>query len=259
MWFSVLILVLSLNFSSIVAVQAEPQSPSYIAPSLPVSIGLGKRLVDDGNQRVPNTSITDVTKPLSPPSLAPALGDTAAQKCNVEAELETQTPQERVEDEVEERRRNINEELRRKPFWLDDDDLPPMMWDLHVPSTLPFLSFSSAIHTVFVSVGVEVNKTVLFVFIAMLTPRCPIWHAECNINILQWISSSTPSSHSHYSVIVLGWAGELLLCPGRPSKSFSAILDELLHELFSISSVQFKNIFIKRTCMLAKFFYFWVF
>lgn len=83
--------------------------------------------MDDGNQRVPNTSVTGVTKPLSPPSLAPALSPAAAQKCNVEAELENQRPQERVEEEVEERRRNVNEEPQRKPFWLDDDDLPPMM------------------------------------------------------------------------------------------------------------------------------------
>lgn len=95
-----------------------------------MSVGLRKRQEEDGKQRdmtILNTSVTDVTKPLSPPSLTPAPTPAATQTCKVEAELEKQRAEERAEEEVEERKRNVNEEPRNKPLWLDDDDLPPMM------------------------------------------------------------------------------------------------------------------------------------
>nr|XP_046270945.1 LIM and calponin homology domains-containing protein 1-like isoform X2 [Scatophagus argus] len=120
---------------SIVTMQAELQSLPSKAPTLPENEGLRKRQEEDGKQErdmtIPNASVTDVTKPLSPPSLTPPPSP-AAQTCKVEADLEKQSPKERVEEEVEERKWNVNEEPRKKPFWLDDDDLPPMMMSRRV-------------------------------------------------------------------------------------------------------------------------------
>lgn len=77
---------------------------------------------------IPNTSVTGVTEPLSSPSLTPPPSPAAAQTCKVEAELEKQSVEERVEEKVEKGKRDVNEEEpQNKPFWLDDDDLPPMM------------------------------------------------------------------------------------------------------------------------------------
>lgn len=129
-----LILALSLRFSSIVSVQAEAQPPTPKDPSLPLSAGLRKRQEEDGKQRdltTLHTPVTDVTKPLSPASLLCAAAPPAAQTPKVEAELEKQGVEERVEEEEEEkvevRERNVNVEPQKKPLWMDDDDLPPMM------------------------------------------------------------------------------------------------------------------------------------
>lgn len=128
-----LIRPLLLNFSSVVTVQAEPVPLPPKDPSLPVSTGLRKRQEEDGEQRDVTTrdiknSAPDMIRPLSPPLLTPEPSPAAAQTCKVEAESEKQgVVEERVEDEVMERNLNGNEEPRKKPFWLDDDDLPPMM------------------------------------------------------------------------------------------------------------------------------------
>ncbi|XP_070684312.1 LIM and calponin homology domains-containing protein 1-like [Pempheris klunzingeri] len=113
--------------SSIVTVAAEPQAPPPKAPTLPKRADLrGSKEEDgkhEGDMTVPNTSVTDVSEPLSPPP-SPA----AAQTCKVEAELEKQSVGGRVE---EERKRDVNKEPKKKPFWLDDD-LPPMMMSRRV-------------------------------------------------------------------------------------------------------------------------------
>lgn len=108
--------------------QAEPPPPPSDAPPLPASAGLRKGQEEDGKQRdvtTPNASVMDVTRPASPPSLTPALTSPAASvyTCEVEAESKKQT----VEEKVGERTRNVKEEPQKKPLWLDDDDLPPMM------------------------------------------------------------------------------------------------------------------------------------
>lgn len=126
------ILALSLDFSSIITVAAGPQAPPSKATTPPECAGLRERQEEDGNQErgmtIPNTSVTDVTRPLSPPSLTPPPSPAAAQSCKVEAELVKQRVEERAEKEVEEKKTVVNEEPRKKPFWLDDDDdLPPMM------------------------------------------------------------------------------------------------------------------------------------
>lgn len=132
-----LILTLSLRFSSVVSVQAEAQPPPPKDPSPPLSAGPKKRQEveeEDGKQRdltTLHTPVTDVTKPLSPASLPCATTPPAAQTHKVEAELEKQGAEERVEEEeekeVEVRERNVNVEPQKKPLWMDDDDLPPMM------------------------------------------------------------------------------------------------------------------------------------
>lgn len=123
-----LISALSLNFSIVASVQAAPQPPSAKLPFLPVSVELSKRQ-EDGPQRdvtTPNTSVSNV--PLSPPSHTPPISPAATGTCDVEAELDEQRVEERVEEVVEERKIKVNpEEPQKKPSWLDDDDLPPMM------------------------------------------------------------------------------------------------------------------------------------
>lgn len=129
-----LILALSLRFSSVVSVQAEAQPLPPKDPSLPPSAGPRKRQEEDGKQRdltTLHTPVTDVTKPLAPASLPCATAPPAAQTPKVEAELEKRGVEERIEEEEEEevevRERNVNVEPQKKPLWMDDDDLPPMM------------------------------------------------------------------------------------------------------------------------------------
>ncbi|XP_031718993.1 LIM and calponin homology domains-containing protein 1-like isoform X2 [Anarrhichthys ocellatus] len=112
---------------SVVNVAAEPQAPLSKAPTLPKCAGLRERrreedVKQEGGMTTPNSSVTDVTEPLSSPS-RPA----TARTCKVEAGLEKQSVEERVEEKVEERKKDVNGEPRRQPFWLDDDDLPPIM------------------------------------------------------------------------------------------------------------------------------------
>ncbi|XP_041821972.1 LIM and calponin homology domains-containing protein 1-like isoform X2 [Chelmon rostratus] len=122
---------------SIITVAAGPQAPPSKATTPPECARLRERQEEDGNQErgmtIPNTSVTDVTRPLSPPSLTPPPSPAAAQSCKVEAELVKQRVEERAEKEVEEKKTVVNEEPRKKPFWLDDDDdLPPMMMSRRV-------------------------------------------------------------------------------------------------------------------------------
>ncbi|XP_068582818.1 LIM and calponin homology domains-containing protein 1-like isoform X2 [Cebidichthys violaceus] len=122
---------------SIVTVAAEPQAPLSKAPTLPGLQGAGlkerrEEEEEDGKQEggmtTPNSSGTDVTKPFSSPSLTPPSRPATARICKVEAELEKQS----VEEKVEERKKDVNGKPRRKPFWLDDDDLPPIMMSRRV-------------------------------------------------------------------------------------------------------------------------------
>ncbi|XP_051241056.1 LIM and calponin homology domains-containing protein 1 isoform X3 [Dicentrarchus labrax] len=121
--------------SSSVTVAAEPQTLLSKAPTLLKCAGLREKQEEDGKQegdmKIPNTSVTDVTESLSSPSLTPPPNPAAATTCKVEAELVKQSVVERVEERVEERKRDVNEEPRKKPFWLDDD-LPPMMMSRRV-------------------------------------------------------------------------------------------------------------------------------
>ncbi|KAM7394447.1 hypothetical protein PAMP_021251 [Pampus punctatissimus] len=131
------ILALSLDrcLSSIVAVAAEPQAPPSKAPTRKHA-GLRERQEEEedekqkGEMAVPNTPVTDVTEPLSSPSVTPPA---VAPTCKEEAELEKQIVEERVEERVEESKGDVNEQPRKKPFWLEEDeDLPPMMMSRRV-------------------------------------------------------------------------------------------------------------------------------
>ncbi|XP_034087248.1 LIM and calponin homology domains-containing protein 1-like isoform X4 [Gymnodraco acuticeps] len=107
--------------SSIVTVAAEPQASLSRASTLLKCAGLRERQGADGRQEghmtTPKTSVTDATEPLSTPSSSSATSLT----CKVDKS----SVEERVVEKVEERKTEMNE--RKKPFWLDDDDLPPIM------------------------------------------------------------------------------------------------------------------------------------
>uniref|UniRef100_A0A669ETB1 LIM and calponin homology domains 1a n=1 Tax=Oreochromis niloticus TaxID=8128 RepID=A0A669ETB1_ORENI len=126
--------------SSIVAVAAEPQALPSKAPTSPTFAVLRERREEkeekqeSGGAMVPNTSATVIAEPLFSPSLTPAPSPAPAQVCSVKSGLEKQKVEERVEEtaEVEERKKDVNVKPRKKPFWLEDDELPPMMMSRRV-------------------------------------------------------------------------------------------------------------------------------
>ncbi|XP_039879745.1 LIM and calponin homology domains-containing protein 1-like isoform X6 [Simochromis diagramma] len=129
--------------SSIVAVAAEPQALPSKAPTSPTFAVLRERREEKEEKEekqesegamVPNTSATVTAEPLFSPSLVPAPSPGPAQVCSVKSGLEKQKVEERVEEkaEVEERKKDVNEKPRKKPFWLEDDELPPMMMSRRV-------------------------------------------------------------------------------------------------------------------------------
>ncbi|KAG7486253.1 LIM and calponin-likey domains-containing 1-like isoform X2 [Solea senegalensis] len=116
---------------SIVAIAAELQVPPPTTPTIPKCAKLRERqeveeedIKQEGDITAPITSVTDVTEPISSPSLtlpppppppaAPA-APAASHISKVEAELRKMSVEEKTEEREE------------KPFWQDDDDLPPMM------------------------------------------------------------------------------------------------------------------------------------
>lgn len=129
-----LILALSLRSSAVVSVQAEPRP----LPSLPPSAGLTKQQqqqqevkegeeTEDEKQRELTT--LNPPKPVSSPASLPsaAAAPPAARTCKVESVVEKHRVGEGVEEVKEDRQRNVNVEARKTPFWMDDDNLPPMM------------------------------------------------------------------------------------------------------------------------------------
>ncbi|XP_078022316.1 LIM and calponin homology domains-containing protein 1-like isoform X8 [Epinephelus lanceolatus] len=119
--------------SSSVTVAAEPQALPSKAPILCTRAGLRERQDEDGKQdmTIPNTSVTNVTEPPSPLRTPPS-SPARAQTFKVKAELENQSVEERAEEKVDERKKDVNEQPRKKPFWLDDDNLPPIMMSRRV-------------------------------------------------------------------------------------------------------------------------------
>lgn len=80
--------------------------------------------MEDGKQR--DLTTLNPPKSLSSPASLPsaAAAPPAAQTCKVESVVEKLGGE---EEEEEDRQRNVNVESRKTPFWMDDDDLPPMM------------------------------------------------------------------------------------------------------------------------------------
>ncbi|XP_034712824.1 LIM and calponin homology domains-containing protein 1-like isoform X3 [Etheostoma cragini] len=118
--------------SSMDTVAAEPQALLSKAPNLSQCAELRERQEEDGKEGDMTISVTDVSEPLSSPSLTPPPSSAAAQTRKVETELEKQCVEERVEKKLEERKRDVNEQPQKKPFWLGDDDLPPIMMSRRV-------------------------------------------------------------------------------------------------------------------------------
>lgn len=104
---------------------ADTQALSSKTSSLPKPMGLRKKPEEERKQE---GTVTEVVGPLcartltSPPTTAPA-----AINCKVEAKMDEPNVKERVEEDMEERKKDLKEEPRKKSSWLDDDDLPPMM------------------------------------------------------------------------------------------------------------------------------------
>lgn len=116
-----------MDFSSIVTVAAEPQALLSKAPTLPKCAGLRRKRQEEDGKQEGDMTISDTSEPLSSSSPTPPPSPAAAPARKVEAELEKQSVEERVEEKVEERKKDVDKQPRKKPFWLDDDDLPPIM------------------------------------------------------------------------------------------------------------------------------------
>ncbi|XP_074485575.1 LIM and calponin homology domains-containing protein 1-like isoform X6 [Sebastes fasciatus] len=118
--------------SSIVTVAAEPQALLSKAPTLPKCAGLRRKRQEEDGKQEGDMTISDTSEPLSSSSPTPPPSPAAAPARKVEAELEKQSVEERVEEKVEERKKDVDKQPRKKPFWLDDDDLPPIMMSRRV-------------------------------------------------------------------------------------------------------------------------------
>ncbi|KAM9857013.1 LIM and calponin homology domains-containing protein 1-like [Aulostomus maculatus] len=118
--------------SSIVTVAPKPEAPPSKAPprkneGLEEDCGMQKE-----GMAIPQAPVTDVTVPLSSPSITPLCKPPTAQACKQDAQLEKQIVKERVEEKVEERKSHVTNQPGKKPFWLEDDALPPMMMSRRV-------------------------------------------------------------------------------------------------------------------------------
>lgn len=120
-----LILALSLRSSAVVSVQAEAR----LLPSLPPSAGLRKQQQQEMKEEPKEDEKPTELITFSSPATLPAANAAppAAQTCKMQPEVEKHRVVEGVEEVEEDRPRNVNVELRKAPFWVDDDDLPPMM------------------------------------------------------------------------------------------------------------------------------------
>nr|XP_020447389.1 LIM and calponin homology domains-containing protein 1-like isoform X5 [Monopterus albus] len=123
--------------SSIITMAVKPHAPPSQPPTGPKSAGLTERQEEEdgkqkGNMMFPYTSVTDVIEPLSSPSLTPPPSLAGAHICKLEAKLGRQSVKQNIEESMEERKRDVNEQPVKKPFWLTDDELPPMMMSRRV-------------------------------------------------------------------------------------------------------------------------------
>ncbi|CAJ1052530.1 LIM and calponin homology domains-containing protein 1-like isoform X1 [Xyrichtys novacula] len=122
--------------SSMVAGAAEPQAPSSKAPTPPKPARLREKQKEERKQEGTafNTTVTEVVGNLSAPILTPppSPAAAAANNCKVEVKMDKRDVEGRDEAKVEERKGEVKEEPRKKPSWLDDDDLPPMMMSRRV-------------------------------------------------------------------------------------------------------------------------------
>lgn len=121
-----------LFLDSIVTVATDSQaSPSKALHRKSAGLQEWQKEEEDGKQKremaIAKASVTDVTEPLSSPSVALLPSSTTALTFKEEAKLEKHIVEERVEEKVEERKGDVNEKPQKKPFWLEDEDLPPMM------------------------------------------------------------------------------------------------------------------------------------
>ncbi|XP_056135531.1 LIM and calponin homology domains-containing protein 1a isoform X6 [Lampris incognitus] len=140
---------------------AEPRTLPSKAPTRK-NIGIREKEEEEGKKQggdetIPNTSVATISEPASSPSVSPPLPiPPAAQNCSVEThvgkkifeekaeERAEYQVEEKVEDEVEDKVAERTEEKAkewrrisggrpmRRPQWLEEDDLPPMMMSRRV-------------------------------------------------------------------------------------------------------------------------------
>ncbi|XP_035993403.1 LIM and calponin homology domains-containing protein 1 isoform X3 [Fundulus heteroclitus] len=112
--------------SSVVTMAAEHEAPPFKAATSLRCPGLRGRREKEKQEKgdammAPNAAVTDVTEPSSSsssPSPKPPASPPSAQTCKVEDELEA--------GREEEKNRDGDKKLEKKPSWLEDE-LPPMM------------------------------------------------------------------------------------------------------------------------------------
>lgn len=121
-------MALSLDFRSIVTVAAEPQAPPPVTSTSPMCAALREKQQEEKEEDEKKEGDKTVTPhTLSPLSLTPPPSPAAIRVCAAEAELERQSVEQKSEEREVERKMDVIEQPRKKPSWLEDDDLPPMM------------------------------------------------------------------------------------------------------------------------------------
>ncbi|XP_067353678.1 LIM and calponin homology domains-containing protein 1-like isoform X3 [Channa argus] len=116
--------------SSRITMAAEPHIPLSKPPTSPECAWLGERQEKEGEKQEGDmkiTSVSHVNKPISPSSLTLPPSLASAQNCKVELQVERQSVEEKVKERVKEKKRAVDDQPGKKPFWLVDDDLPPIM------------------------------------------------------------------------------------------------------------------------------------
>ncbi|XP_067353684.1 LIM and calponin homology domains-containing protein 1-like isoform X9 [Channa argus] len=121
--------------SSRITMAAEPHIPLSKPPTSPECAWLGERQEKEGEKQEGDmkiTSVSHVNKPISPSSLTLPPSLASAQNCKVELQVERQSVEEKVKERVKEKKRAVDDQPGKKPFWLVDDDLPPIMMSRRV-------------------------------------------------------------------------------------------------------------------------------
>ncbi|KAK2817216.1 hypothetical protein Q5P01_025407 [Channa striata] len=121
--------------SSSITKAAELHTPLSNPPTSPGCPWLGERQEKEGEKQEGDmkiTSVSHVIEPVSPSTLTLPPSPASAPNSKVEVDVESQSVEEKVKERVKEKKSAVDDLPGKKPFWLEDDDLPPIMMSRRV-------------------------------------------------------------------------------------------------------------------------------